>query len=293
MMNLFQAATIQSLLMVPLCLGLYLSYRVLNITDLTVEGSFVLGAAVFARLISLGFNQHASVFVGVIAGCVCGLCVALMQRITKLEPLIVSILALFMLFSINYAVMGRPNISLLDFPLLLQTLQLNNPPMLLMSMMGIAVVCCMGLLYFIGTDTGLLMRAYGANPGVIKVINKNPNVIVMLGMSFSNGLAALSGIMTAEVNGYADVHMGFGVALTAIGAIIVGMTIMQQCRRRVDSYHALTDILGCLAGTFLYFLVLNSLLLVNINPIYLKFFLGLLLLVFLSSGRYAMRRRQV
>lgn len=284
---LFHSAMIQSLLLMPLCLGLYISYRVMKVTDLTVQGTFVLGGAVFARMVSLQLNQTLALGLGLVAGAVFGLCVALMQRVTKLEALITSILALFMLFSINYAVMGRPNISLLNSPVFLQQLQMQQPMMLLVSLLGVSIVCAVGLLLFLKTDKGMLLRAYGDNRRVIKKLNKNPFGLLLIGMAISNGLAALSGIMTAEVNGYADVNMGFGVALTAIGAMIIGMTIMPQLRGQGRAYHSAIELIGCGVGIFLYCIAMNVLLSMNVNPIYLKFFLGLLLLGFLSSSQYA------
>src|SRR3990167_10097697 len=113
----------QTLIFLPLALGVYLSYDVLMITDLTVEGTFVLGAAIFARLITLGCNQVFSVFAAVMGGVLIGMGVTVMQRVAKINSLIAGILAVFMLYSVNFAVMNRPNISLLNNHIFLQYLQ--------------------------------------------------------------------------------------------------------------------------------------------------------------------------
>ena len=113
----------QTLIFLPLALGVYLSYEILMVTDLTVEGTFVLGAAIFARLTTLGFNQPESIIAALLGGAIIGILVTIMQRVAKINSLIAGILAVFMLYSINFAVMNKPNISLLNSHIFLQYLQ--------------------------------------------------------------------------------------------------------------------------------------------------------------------------
>src|SRR3990167_10024863 len=130
----------QTLLFLPLAFGVYLSYDVLMITDLTVEGTFVLGAAIFARLITLGFNQITCVIAGLLGGALIGIGVAFMQRVARINSLIAGILATFMLYSINFGVMNRPNISLLNSHIFLQHLQDYQPTLLLIFLILLTLI---------------------------------------------------------------------------------------------------------------------------------------------------------
>src|SRR3990167_5932720 len=145
----------QTLLFLPLAFGVYLSYDVLMITDLTVEGTFVLGAAIFARLITLGCNQVFSVFAAVMGGVLIGMGVTVMQRVAKINSLIAGILAVFMLYSVNFAVMNRPNISLLNNHIFLQYLQDYYPKMLSVFLATLTLTLALTLILLLHSRVGL------------------------------------------------------------------------------------------------------------------------------------------
>ncbi len=282
----------QTLIFLPLALGVYLSYDVLMVTDLTVEGTFVLGAAIFARLISLGCNQALSVMVALLGGAIIGICVTIMQRIAKINSLIAGILATFMLYSVNFGIMNRPNISLLNSNIFLQHLQDYFPNALTFFLIGFIAVLALLLGLFLHSQTGLTMRAFGSSPHLLKKLGKKPAIYLCIGLSVSNMLAALCGIMTAQVDGYADVSMGLGMALTAIGAVVIGKKLMASLVKSTR-FSAWIGIGSCLLGAFIYFLMLNVFLVIGINPIYLKLLLGLVLVFFLSTAHYTKQRGEL
>ncbi|EKD76812.1 MAG: hypothetical protein ACD_42C00597G0002 [uncultured bacterium] len=283
----------QTLIFLPLALGVYLSYDVLMITDLTVEGTFVLGAAIFARLITLGLNQSISIVAGLIGGAVIGIGVTVMQRVAKINSLIAGILAVFMLYSVNFGVMNQPNISLLDNHIFLQHLQNYHPMVLLFFLIGFVFLLALFLCLFLHSQMGLHLRAFGSNPHLLKKLGKNPAIYLGIGLASSNMLAALCGIMTAQVSGYADIHMGLGMALTAIGAVVIGKKLLSQLLVKSDRFSAVSGMAGCLLGAFIYFLILNGLLIMGINPIYLQLLLGFVLVVFLSTAHYTKQRGEL
>ena len=131
-MSIMITSSVQSLMFLPMCLGMYLTYRVMDITDLTVEATFILGAAIYAKLIFLHDSSILAVILAIFMTALVGFLVAAMQRIAKIDSLIASILAIFMLYSVNFKVMGRPNISLLSDPVVLSQLQYQHPLILLM-----------------------------------------------------------------------------------------------------------------------------------------------------------------
>src|SRR3989338_4089123 len=282
----------QTLIFLPLALGVYLSYDVLMITDLTVEGTFVLGAAIFARLITSGVDQITCVIAALIGGAVIGIGVTVMQRVAKINSLIAGILATFMLYSVNFGVMSQPNISLLNNHIFLQYLQDYHANTLTIFLIGFIALLIIIMSIFLHSQTGLLLRAFGCNPHLLRKLGKNPAFYLGIGLALSNALAALCGVMTAQLDGYADIHMGLGMALTAIGAVVIGKKLMSSLFHS-QKFSALIGIGGCILGAFIYFLILNGFLSFGINPIYLKLFLGLILVLFLSTAHYTKQRGEL
>lgn len=275
----------QALLFLPLALGIYISYRILAITDLTVEGTFVLGAAVFARLLTAGMHEVTALLLALLAGGLAGAVVAMIQRFAKIDSLIASILAIFMLYSVNFKAMGRPNISLLNTHSLIIDLQNQQPLLLwfLISLFAIVLIALLALL--LHSRLGLLLRAYGDNVQVLSHLGKNSLVLLVFGLVISNLLAALSGVLTAQINGYADINMGLGMALTAIGSMMIGLTVVKNLRHHDAPYRALFELPACFLGVFIYFAIVNGLLVIGVDPIYLKLLLGLVLIFFLSTAK--------
>ncbi|HJD60448.1 MAG TPA: ABC transporter permease [Rickettsia endosymbiont of Omalisus fontisbellaquei] len=273
-MNILVTALEQSLIMLPLILGMYISYRILKITDLSVDGTYVLGAAVFARTISFGLFP-ALVF-AVIAGGVVGSIVSFMQKNNRINGLIAGILASFMLYSVNLQIMQRPNISVLGMPTLLSILDLENwlVPLIIINCLIIFVV-----IILLKGKLGLFLRAFGFNKDLLINLGKPAELYRTIGLSISNCLAALTGTLSAQVNGFADINMGFGVALVGIGAIVIGRHILIHA----NNFNAFKEIFSCFIGILFYFIALSSLLRIGIDPINLKLILGIVLFISLST----------
>ena len=280
-MSIFFTALEQALLLLPLVLGMYLSYRILNVTDLTVDGTYVLGAAIFARSIHLGLFP--ALIFSIIAGIIIGNIVGYMQRGSKVNDLVVGILASFMLYSVNLQVMGRPNLSLLSMPSILSE---SGADSWIVPLSIIACLIIIGLVLLLKSTIGLFLRAFGHNQKLLTILGKPSERYRLLGLAISNGLAALTGAMAAQVNGFADINMGFGVALVSIGAVVIGRHILVKNQ---ENFHAIREILSCFVGIFLYFLVLSCLLYIGVNPVNLKLVLGILLF-FSLRNMYSARR---
>ena len=279
----------QSLEFLPLALGIYLSYEILILTDLTVGGTFVLGAAVFAKLFSSHLPQSLGIVLALTAGFIVGLLVCLMQRVARINSLIAGILAVFMLYSINFAVMGRINIGLFDTNHL--ALQSNNHFIVWGTLIVVSICAGGGLILLLRSRLGLLLRAFGSNPFLLEKLGHQSIYYLGLGLAVSNLLAALSGLLTAQANGYADINMGEGVALIGIGSVVMGCQLIKSLlTRRQYHFNVALDIGCCFVGVFLYFLILNILVKSGINLIYLKLALGMLLVFFLSTAHYSGRQ---
>jgi len=276
----------QTFIFIPLTLGIYLSYQLLQITDLTPDGTFVLGAAIFARLMTSGFGQTTSIILALLGGAIIGIGVCLLQRFAKINSLIASILAVFMLYSINFGIMQRPNIGLLNYTTILSNLQSGNQLVFNLSLFGFALLLTLAMALLIYSRVGLTLRAFGANRQLLPKLGKRPGLYLGIGLALSNMLAALCGVLTAQINGYADINMGYGMALTGIGAVVIGCKLIQSLFTRTQTFNSKADLIGCFVGTYIYFLVLNLFLMLGLNPIYLKLVLGLMLAIFLSTANY-------
>jgi putative ABC transport system permease protein len=229
-------------------LGVFLSFRVLNFPDLTVDGSFPLGAAVAATLIVHGVDPFAATAVAIAAGALAGLVTAFLNLRFGILHLLASILTMIALYSINLRIMGRPNIALLGTATILtpfQGLGLSNlylKPLLA----GIVLVITGGLLTrFLLSATGLSMRATGSNPRMARAQGIDTQATTYVGMAISNGLVALAGAIFAQMNGFADVTIGTGTIVVGLAAVIVGEAIFGA--RSLPVW-----IVGCIAGSVIY-----------------------------------------
>lgn len=283
MSTLLLAAATQTITFLPLALGISISYRVLRATDMTLDGSFVLGAGIFAKCIILGFSAYFAAFFALIAGAMAGMMVSLIQRHGKIEPLLAGILASFILTSGNLILMGRPNINLLNATTLVSSAFATSETFGWLQMSGYCFLFCFIGYFIMQTRLGLRLRAFGSNPLLVKRLGYSLEKHRTFGFALTNLLAAASGMLTAQIVGYADIGMGLGMTLTGIGAIILGQQLMQYFFA-LNQIRILGECLTCLVGVFIYFLTINGLLRFDMNPIYLRLFLGVLLIIFLRAG---------
>ena len=284
---LFLEALQQCLIFLPITLGIYLTYSIVRITDLTVGGSYGLGAAIFAKLLTSGVPEVIALVFAMLGGLLAGLGVFALQKFAKINALIASILAVFMLFSINFGIMGQPNISLLSNSTLLNSLQNLGQMQFNFALLGLNLILVLGLFFLLKSSFGLRLRAYGSNPALLSRLGHSAPFYLAFGLILSNVLAAFCGVMSAEINGYADIHMDDGVALTAIGSVVIGGQLMRSLFIRSKVTPIWMELIGCVLGAFIYFLALHIFLTLNLNPIYLKLCLGLLLAGFLSTANYS------
>ena len=271
MLTILEAVLKQSVLFFPLALGVYLSFSILRTTDMTTEGSFVLGAGVFARL-STEFNPFFCLGMALFSGMLAGFGVSRIQAKEKINSLMAGIIGLFILYSVNFQVMGRPNINLSSIE--------KIPGLYFAGIIGFIVV---GVALLMMSRLGLLLRAFGNNQVLLGILGKNVEGYRMLGLGLSNALAALCGALTAEANGYADLGMGFGMTLTGISAVMIGQRLTSTLFP-FTLFNIAREILACFLGVMIYFVAMNALLLYGVDPIYLKCVLGIAL-IFLLRGR--------
>jgi putative tryptophan/tyrosine transport system permease protein len=229
-------------------LGVFLSFRVLQFPDLTVDGSFPLGAAVAATLIVSGWNPFVATALAALAGALAGLVTAWLNVRLKILHLLASILTMIALYSINLRIMGRPNVALLGEVTVLTPLDLLPvrsywlAPILFVI---VAIAAKLLLDRFLASEVGLALRATGANPRLARALGIATGRLILLGMALSNALVALAGALFAQSQGSADISMGVGVIVVGLAAVILGEAIVPGRRIALAT-------LGCILGSILY-----------------------------------------
>jgi putative ABC transport system permease protein len=240
------------LLFALVALGSYLTFNVLDFPDLTVEGSFPLGAAVSAKLMISGVDPWTASLAGGVAGCLAGLATAFLNLKLRILHILAGILTAIALYSVNLRIMDRPNIGLINMETVYSLVEKLGVPSLYapLVLLLVVVLVCKGLLdLFLATGWGLAMRAAGANPRMATANGVRVNRMILIGLAIANGLTGLAGALFAQMLGAADVSMGIGVIVVALAAVIGGTALMPS--RAVPM---LT--LACVLGSVLYRLAL-------------------------------------
>lgn len=239
-------------------LGVLISFRILRFPDLTVDGSFPLGGAVAAILISNGFDPFISTAIATLAGACAGLVTGWLNVSLKIMDLLASILMMIALYSINLRIMGKPNVPLIMEPTVFSILQPDGlsdyifRPLLLVL---VVLIAKFGLDWFFNTQKGLAMRATGSNARMARAQGVATGSMILLGMAISNALVALAGALFAQSQGGADISMGIGTIVIGLAAVIVGESILPS-RRLV--YATLAVIIGAVVYRFFIALALNA-----------------------------------
>ncbi|MBU9722280.1 MULTISPECIES: ABC transporter permease [Bacillaceae] len=232
-----------------MALGVYLSFRVLDFPDLTVDGSFVTGGAVTAIMIINGGDPFLATITGAIVGFLAGCVTGLLHTMGNINPLLSGILMMTALYSVNLRIMGQPNIPLLNQSTIFtevrawwQNLRMDEWLMKPFSALGIEgfaprtflVIISMILIvvmiklitdWLLKTEAGLALRATGDNPRMVKSLSANTKMYIVFGLGISNGLVALSGALIAQFNGFSDVNLGIGMIIVGLASVIIGESL--------------------------------------------------------------------
>jgi len=222
----------QGLVFGIMVLGVFITYKILDFPDLTVEGSFPLGAAVVAKVIFSGGDPLWGTFLAMIAGSLAGLITGLLHTKLKLTNLLSGILTMTLLYSVNLRIMGKPNIPLLGKITLLGEIK-NYFPHLSMDylipffFLFLVVIIKFVIDYFLSTEIGLTIIATGDNEQMIKSLGVNTDITKIIGLCLSNALVGLSGALFAQYSGFADVNMGLGTVVSGLACVIIGISIIK------------------------------------------------------------------
>lgn len=224
-----QGALSQGILWGLMALGVYITFRLLDIADLTVDGSFATGGAVCAVCLVNGVDPVLSLILSTIAGFIAGFVTGFLHTKCQIPAILAGILTQIGLYSINLRIMGRSNTPLLQYDNIFERLEnmtgLSNNWIVLIIGLIVTILVIVILYWYFGTEIGSSIRATGNNEQMVRALGVNTNVTKTLGLMISNGLIALSGALVTQQQGYADVRMGIGAIVIGLASIVIGEVI--------------------------------------------------------------------
>ena len=287
--NAMPGAVSQGLIWAIMGIGVYITFRILDVADLTVDGTLCTGGATFIMLTMAGANVWVAMVGAFCAGMVAGLITGLFHTACGIPAILAGILTPLALYSINLRIMGQANrpVNATQYDLLVsqrdvREIGLNNP--ILISALFVIVIIAL-LYWFFGTELGSSLRATGANLNMARAQGINVNVTKVLGLMVSNGLVALSGSLLAQYQGFADVNMGRGAIVIGLAAVIIGEVLLSKVFRNFA-----LKLLSAVIGAIIYYVVITLVLRLGLESTDLKLLTALVVAVFLAipywKGKY-------
>ena len=288
MTNLIISTIAQGLLWALLALGVFITFRILDVADLTVEGSFPMGAATSAVLITMGVNPWITVIVAGIGGMIAGAVTGWIHTKLKIPALLAGILTMIALYSVNLHIMGKANISLLRMDTVysaIHSMGISNAVALTIIGVVVTVVVGLFLFWFFGTELGTSIRATGVNPQMIRAQGVNTDSMIVLGLLLSNGFVAVSGALIAQSQGFADIGMGVGTIVIGLASVIIGEVLFASSsvvRKLFGNSSFVLSLVAVVFGSIIYRIVIATVLYLGMPPNDLKLFTAILVALALS-----------
>lgn len=274
-----------------MALGVYITFRILNFPDLTVDGSFATGGAVAATMIVAGYSPFVGTLSAFLLGLVVGSITGILHTKGKINPLLSGILSMIALYSINLRIMGRANVPLLGQDTLIDRMEsffshlFSSTSALLITMALFVLIIKLIVDWFLDTEIGLSMRATGDNPRMIRSFSTNTDNTIILGLALSNGLVALSGSLWAQYQGFADVSMGIGMIIVGLASVIIGEAVFgDRTVRRAT--------IAVIGGAIIYRIVIAIALRVGLDPSDMKLMTALIVIFALVAPRITASLRE-
>ena len=298
--NALPGAVSQGLIWGIMAIGVYITYQILDIADLTVDGSFCTGAAVFVVLFTGGTNLWMALLASVAAGSLAGLVTGLLHTFCGIPAILAGILTQLSLWSVNMAIMGMKATVAINVttPEMLDKLLVSlrfvkdvsngsrpfyRHPIFVVGLFTIGVILV--LYWFFGTELGCSLRATGSNQNMARAQGINTNFCKVLGLMLSNALVALSGALLAQYNSASEINMGRGAIVIGLAAVIIGDVVFSKLFRNFG-----LKLLAVSIGAILYYIVIQAVLSMGLNANYLKLLSAAVVAVFLSipywKGKY-------
>ena len=263
-----------------MALGIYVTFRLLDVADLTVDGSFTTGGAVTVMLILAGWPAWAALLLAILAGMLAGFCTGMLHTKLGIPAILAGILTQFALYSINLHIMGmaaNKAVSVDKYHLLISS---RNVPLAILTSAVLAIALISLFYWYFGTEQGSALRATGNNPAMSRALGINIDNMKVLGLSISNGVVALAGGLMSQYQGFADINMGRGAIVIGLAAVIIGEVIGNALLKKYINFYFTLSF--TVIGGIIYYLVVVIVLWLRLNSNDLKLFTAIVVALFLA-----------
>ena len=282
LLNALPGAVAQGLIWGIMAIGVYITFRILDIADLTVDGTLCTGGAVCIMMMQSGHNVWVSLLVALIAGLLAGMVTGLLHTFMGIPAILAGILTQLGLYSVNLKIMGKSNqaINVDKFDLLVSLRYIKNVPIYRNTILLVAVIIVVliaFLYWFFGTELGCSLRATGCNDRMSRAQGINTDFNRVLGLMISNGLVAFSGALLSQYQGFADINMGRGAIVIGLAAVIIGEALFEKIFHNFGF-----RLLGVALGSIVYYFVLQIVIWLGIDTDLLKLLSAAVVAVFLA-----------
>ncbi len=276
MNNLIITTLEQGLVFAILAMGVFITYKILDIPDLSAEGTFPFGAFIFIKLISLGLDPISATILSFFISSLAGLITATLFIKLKIQPILAGILTMTMLYSVNLRILGQPNFAIFEYDLIFD----YGSKLIILLLIVLLVKLLLDL--FLKTELGYLLLVTGDNEKLTTSLGKNKNHFKILGFMLANGLIGLSGALMAQYNGFADISMGGSIIVIALASIIIGDTILKDMSKLKNTTRAII-------GALIYQAIGSVAIDMGLNPDDLSAINALIVIVFIAYNNIAAR----
>ncbi|MBQ4574673.1 MAG: ABC transporter permease [Clostridia bacterium] len=269
-------AAAQGMIWGIMAVGVYITYKILDIADLTVDGSICTGGAVCAVLVTNGVNVWIAMLVALIAGMLTGAITGVLHTFMGIPAILAGILTQLILWSVNLKIMGKANIALpiRNYDLILAQINTVSSILVLLAFVGIMIAL---LYWFFGTELGTSLRATGNNINMSRAQGINTDVAKILGLVISNGIVALSGALLAQYQGFSDINMGRGAIVIGLAAVIIGEAVITRI-----SQNMACRLIGVIIGGVIYYFVYQTVIFLGLDADLLKMLSAMVVAIFLA-----------
>ena len=276
-LNALPGAIAQGMIWGLMAIGLYISYKILDIADLTVDGSICTGACVCAVMLANGSPVWLSMVVAFITGAVAGVVTGLLNTALGIPSILAGILTQLMLYSVNLAIMGSRSLVAIDPRKNNLVVHMSNNPRSILWAAVIITVLIIVLWRFFYTEIGLTLKSTGDNPDMSRAQGVNVKFNKVLGLAIANGIVALAGSLLAQYKGSANINDGRGAIVIGLAAIFIGLSVSLKIKPNF-----VVSLTGVVGGGIVYYIIFNFVVLLGLKTDYLKMFSAIIVALFLA-----------
>ncbi len=291
-MNALPGAIAEGLIWGLMGIGVYLSFKILDIADLTVDGSIVTGACVCAVLLAGGFPVWLSIVAAFIAGALAGFVTGLLHTAFGIPSILAGILTQLMLYTVNLVILGGKSLVAIDPRANNLFVHMSDNPRSIVAMVIFVAAAIISLWMFFYTEIGLTIKSTGDNPHMSRAQGVNVKLNQVMGLSLSNGIVALAGAMLAQYKGFANINDGRGAIVIGLAAIFIGLSVSLKIKPNF-----VVSMIGVVGGGIVYYIVYNFVILLGLKTEFLKMLSAVIVAVFIAvpyiKNEYFTKQREL